>query len=90
MTRIFTSEVILAMAVIMVALIPIVAFVSIRSTRRRKDIGKRGVVRLGGKCPLCSGKLLVFDLFRGYNVPYKISAARCQKCKHIEVFSEEK
>lgn len=84
---------IMAFAVIFFLPISAICAIYLAETRtnERKRISARGINALNGKCPICSGKLKIVNLFPGRSTasPYKIGAARCTKCRHLEVFSEE-
>lgn len=68
-----------------------VAYLTFTRTGQRKQIAAHGIQALAGKCPKCGGKLKAVDLFSGRanTSRYKIGAARCNLCHHLEVFSEE-
>lgn len=81
----------LIVLVLGIVVIPVVAYLTFTRTRQRKRISERGIKALAGKCPLCGGKLKVVDLFAGRAnlTRYRIGAARCTRCNHLEIFSEE-
>lgn len=84
-------EIVLVIFMIFVV-IPVVAYVDTKRRRIRKKISERGINALAGKCSICGGKLKIVNLFPGranYYAPFKIGAARCTLCKHLEIFSEE-
>lgn len=90
MSRMLQGELII-LGFIVVVVIPVVAYLTFARVGQRKQISERGIQSLGGKCPKCGGKLKPLDLFTGRSqmTQYKIGAARCNLCHHLEVFSEE-
>jgi len=87
----YGQQILIATIVFGIIAIAMMAYFTFSRTGQRKQIAARGIQALGGICPKCSGKLKAVDLFsgRGDISRYKIGAARCTRCNHLEIFSEE-